>query len=309
MAGTNGGKRTLPPSFLPSQSPEERSGSRRRLTPPNTQSEGSAIEWSSSPPRSLLKRANEKYEESTSRVRGREDNGQNLVPTGTPRLFQSEPIRAELTTIMESFPFEQDQSAYTSQHPLISRIRSLVRARNVGCPLCAFYEWNPIVDTHKLKRCSHRDEASEARPWLEMFRKYQARGGGPGARCTHCRFPIMLCLRTAYREKMDLKYGSEAEALEKENILYDEVQCTWVKTMQRFVTSCIVYHGRGNDGGVSQLGGTVLHMMGWQDWEGLRENGPEHIQRWLEEMDEMRGLRCPRLLKLFWLLAESPSSY
>jgi hypothetical protein len=79
--------------------------------------------------------------------------------------------------------------------------------------------------------------------------------------------------------------------------------------MQRFVTSCMVYYGRGNDGGVSQLGGIVLYMMRWQDWKGLKENGPEHIQRWLEDMDEMRGLRCPRLLKLFWLLAESPSSY
>ncbi|KAK2686462.1 hypothetical protein QWA68_015131 [Fusarium oxysporum] len=105
------------------------------------------------------------------------------------------------------------------------------------------------------------------------------------------------------------KYGSEVEALEKVNILYDEVQCSWVKTMQRFVTSCLVFQGSGKDNGMSQLGGTVLEMMGWQDWKGLKENGPEHIRGWLEEMDEMRGLRCPRLLKLFWLLAESPSSY
>ncbi|EXA41673.1 hypothetical protein FOVG_10140 [Fusarium oxysporum f. sp. pisi HDV247] len=156
MAGTNGGKRALPPLFLPSQAPEGRPGSRRRLTPPNTQSEGSTIEWSPSPPRSLLKRANEKYQESTSTLRGREDDGRELVTTGTPRLFQSEPIRAELTTTMESFPFEQDQSVYTSQHPLVYRVRSLVRARNVGCPLCAFYEWGPIVDTQKLKRCTKR---------------------------------------------------------------------------------------------------------------------------------------------------------
>ncbi|KAL3599778.1 hypothetical protein FPOAC2_04006 [Fusarium poae] len=304
MAGVNGGKRTLPSSFLPSQSPEGRSGSRRRLTPPNTQSEGSTINWSSSPPRSLLKRANEKYQESTSTLRDCEDDGRD-----TPRLFQSEPIRTELTTTMESFPFEQDQSVYTSQHPLVHRVRSLLRSRAVGCALCAFYEWGPIVNTHKLKRCSHRDEASEARPWLEMFRRYQACGGGPGARCAHCRFPVMLCSRTVYREKMDLKYGSEAEALEKEDILYDEVQCRWVKTMQRFVTSCLVFQGSGKDDGISRLGGTVLEMMGWQDWKGLKENGPEHIRGWLEEMDEIRGLRCPRLLKLFWLLAESPSSY
>ncbi|KAH7169611.1 hypothetical protein DER46DRAFT_624739 [Fusarium sp. MPI-SDFR-AT-0072] len=254
MVENNGGKHALPPSFLPSQSPEERSGSRRRLTPPNTQSEGSAIKWSSSPPQSLLKQANKKYKESTSTLRGREDNCQNLVTTGTPRLFQSGPIRAELTTIIESIPFKQDQSAYISQHPLISRIRSL----------------SPIIDMHKLKRCLHRDKASE----------YQAHGGRPGARCTHCRFPIMLCLRTAYRKKIDLKYSSKVEALEKDNILYNE----------QFVILYIVYHGRGNDGGVSQLSGIVLHMMGWQDWEGLRENGPEHIQRWLEEIDKIRGL-------------------
>lgn len=118
----------------------------------------------------------------------------------------------------------------------------------------------------------------------------------------------MLCLRTVYREKMDLKYGSEREAREEHDFLYCEVQCTWVKIMQRFVTSCMVVHGSANDGGVSRLGGTVLEMMGWQDWRGLEENGPEHIRTWLEDMGEMRGLRCPRLLVLFWLLAESSSS-
>ncbi|KAG7408668.1 hypothetical protein Forpe1208_v012145 [Fusarium oxysporum f. sp. rapae] len=302
MARISGSKRTLPSSFLPSQSPGGRSGSRRRLTSPNTQSEGSTIAWSSSPPRSMLKRANEKYQESTSTLRDCEYDGRD-----TTRLFQSEPIRAELTTTMESFPFEQDQSVYTSQHPLIHRVRNLLRSRAVGCALCAFYEWGPIVNTHKLKRCSHRDEANEAQPWLDMFRKYQAHGGGPGARCAHCRFPIMLCLRTAYREQMDLQYGSETEARENEDFLYAEVQCDWVKTMQRFVTSCMVFHGRGKECGVSRLGGTVLDMMGWKDWKGLEENGPEHIRKWLEEMDEMRGLRCPRLLKLFWLLAENPS--
>jgi uncharacterized protein YggL (DUF469 family) len=106
---------------------------------------------------------------------------------------------------------------------------------------------------------------------------------------------------------MDLKYGSEKEAREK-GVWYQEVQCTWVKAMQRFVASCMVVHGRENDGGVSRLGSTVLGMMEWQDWRGLEENGPEHIQTWLEEMDELRGLRCPRLLKLFWLLAEGASN-
>jgi hypothetical protein len=109
---------------------------------------------------------------------------------------------------------------------------------------------------------------------------------------------------------MDLKYGSETEARESEDhFWYYEIRCTWVKAIQRFVVSCMVFQGRGKDGGVSQLGGTVLDMMGWQDWKGLEENGPEHIREWLGEMDEMGGLQCPRLLKLFWLLAESPSNY
>ncbi|KAM5360676.1 hypothetical protein ACJA88_014746 [Fusarium oxysporum] len=135
MVGINGGKRALPPSFLAPQSPRGRPGSRQRLTPPNMQSEGSTINWSSSPPRSMLKRANEKYQEFTSTLRDCEDDGRD-----TTRLFQSEPIRAELTTKMESFPFDQDQSIYTSQHPLIHRVRSLLRSRAVGCALCAFYE-------------------------------------------------------------------------------------------------------------------------------------------------------------------------
>lgn len=308
MSKKNEYESARPSAFLPPQSEKGRPGKRQRPnTPPSTQSEVTIIEWSSSPP-SLLRRATQEYGNPVANRRNHGDVGQDLVTTSTPRLFQPELIRAKLTTVMESFPSEQDQSVYTAQHPLVCRVRNLVRARNVGCPLCAFYEWGPIVDTHKLKRCSHRDEAGEARPWLEMFRHYRARGGGPGARCSHCRFPIMLCSRTVYREKMDLKYGSEAEARENENILYHEVQCTWVKTMQRFVTSCMVVHGSEKDGGVSRLGGTVLDMMGWQDWKGLEENGPEHIREWLEEMGDMRGLRCPRLLILFWLLAESPSN-
>jgi hypothetical protein len=240
-------------------------GKRRRPnTPPATQSESSAIEWSPSPPRSLLEKANEKYEEFLGTPRNQDgDGGQDLATTNTPKLFRSEPIRAELTRVMNSFPSEDDQRSYTSQHPLVCRVRSLIRARTVTCPLCALYEWGPIVYTHKLKRCSHREEAGEAHPWLEMFRHYRARGGGPGARCSHCRFPIMLCWRTVYREKMDDKYGSEVEARENEDSLYHEVQCTWVQAMQRFVTSCMVFHRRGKDGGVSRLGGTVLDVMGW----------------------------------------------
>lgn len=242
-----------------------------------------------------------------------ENAGQDLTTASTPssrlvRLFQPDLIRVEVTRALESFPLERDQGMYTAKHPLIRSVRSLIRARVVRCTLCAFYDWGPIVDTHKLKRCSHRDEANEVHPWLEMFRHYQARGGGPGARCTHCRFPIMLCWRTVYREEMDLKYGNEKEAREEHDVWYREAQCAWVKTIQRFVTSCMVVHGSTTGAGVSQLGATVLEMMGWQDWRGLEENGPEHIRAWLEEVDEIRGLRCPRLLRLFWLLAEGAYS-
>jgi hypothetical protein len=174
------------------------------------------------------------------------------VTTNTPKLFRSEPIRAELTTVMDSFPSEDDQRFYISQHPVVFRARNLIRNRTVRCALCAFYEWSPIVNTHKLKRCSHRDEAGEVHPWLNMFRHYRARGCGPGARCSHCRFPIMLCWRTVYREKTDLKYGSDTEARESEDhFWYYEVRCTWVKAMQRFVASCMVFQGRGKDGCVS----------------------------------------------------------
>lgn len=107
---------------------------------------------------------------------------------------------------------------------------------------------------------------------------------------------------------MDLKHGNEKEAREKQNVWYHEVQCTWIKTIQRFVTSCMMVHGSRNNGSVSRLGRTVLEVMVWQDWRGLEENGTENIRSWLEEMGDMRGLRCPRLLVLLWLLAECLSS-
>uniref|UniRef100_L2GHG1 Uncharacterized protein n=1 Tax=Colletotrichum fructicola (strain Nara gc5) TaxID=1213859 RepID=L2GHG1_COLFN len=136
-----------------------------------------------------------------------------------------------------------------------------------------------------------------------MFRSYRARGGGKGAQCHACRFPLTLCWRTVYREQMDEWYGNEQEALEREDILYKEVQCVWVKAVQRFVTACMIVGGIGAGTGVSTLGAMVLEVMGWSDWSGLLSNGPEHIRGWLEEMDEVDGLWCPRLLRLFWLLA------
>lgn len=73
--------------------------------------------------------------------------------------------------------------------------------------------------------------------------------------------------------------------------------------MQRFVTACIIIGDVRAGAGVSTLGATVLEEMGWSDWTGLELNGLEHIREWLEEADEVDGLRCPRLLRLFWLLA------
>ncbi|KAI3564210.1 hypothetical protein IWW34DRAFT_575938, partial [Fusarium oxysporum f. sp. albedinis] len=176
-------------------------------------------------------------------------------------------------------------------NPLNCRSRILIRTGTVGCTLCAFYERSLIIETQKLKRCSHRGEAGEALRWLEMFRRYRVCGGGLGARCSH-----------------GLKHGNEKEAREKQNVWYHEVQCTWIKTIQRFVTSCMMVHGSRNNGSVSRLGRTALEVMGWQDWRGLEENGTENIRSWLEEMGDMRGLRCPRLLVLFLLLAECLSS-
>ncbi|KPA36992.1 hypothetical protein FLAG1_10210 [Fusarium langsethiae] len=287
-----------PSACLPPLTARERRAKRRRLnTPPNTQSSGSVIDWSPSPP-SLLRRATREYLNSVTSQRNLDIARSPAAASTLGLLSRPKLIRAKVTEAIEFFPFDQDQGGYTARHPLVCRLRSLIRARTVGCALCAFYERGPVVGTHKLKHCSHRDEASEVHPWFEMFRHYQARGGGLGARCLYCRFPSMLCWRTVYREEMDLKYGSEKEAREK-GVWYQEVQCTWVKAMQRFVASCMVVHGRENDGGVSRLGSTVLGMMEWQDWRGLEENGPEHIQTWLEEMDELRGLQCPQLLKLF----------
>ncbi|KAI3565782.1 hypothetical protein IWW34DRAFT_777999 [Fusarium oxysporum f. sp. albedinis] len=306
MLGHGDYKSARPSAFLPHQPSNERREKRRRPdTPPETQSDKSTIEWSPTPP-PILRRATEKYQQLVASDRNHGSN-KDWDVASMRRPFQPELIRAKITKVLNSVPFDNDQGAYTARNPLICRMRSLISTRTVGCALCAFYQPGPNVDTHKLKRCSHRDEAGEARPWLEMFRHYQAQGGGPGARCSHCRFPLMLCWRTVYREEMDLQYGSEKEAREKDNVWYKEVQCNWVKTIHRFVTSCMVVHGSAKNGGVSRLGGTVLDVMGWQDWRGLEENGPEHIQPWLEETGEIGGLRCPRLLVLFWLLAECSS--
>ncbi|KAH7120430.1 hypothetical protein B0J13DRAFT_567917 [Dactylonectria estremocensis] len=71
------------------------------------------------------------------------------------------------------------------------------------------------------------------------------------------------------------------------------------KTVQQFVTGCMVVGGRHPGAGVSELGAHVLCIMGWSDWKGLEEFGPEHIREWLQEMDTVEDLRYSRLLKLF----------
>ncbi|KAL6402761.1 hypothetical protein AUP68_14097 [Ilyonectria robusta] len=163
------------------------------------------------------------------------------IPDGALRQGQAEPItdgplgaeqftldsiKAKLAKMDGCYPPERDQITYTAGHQLIRRFRSLIRGRSRVCTLCSFYEWGPIVGTHKLKYCSHRAESKDIAPWLDMFRYYQASGGGPGARCAHCRFPATLCWRTEYREKMDAKYGSEVEAREDHDILYSEARYT-----------------------------------------------------------------------------------
>lgn len=118
------------------------------------------------------------------------------------------------------------------------------------------------------------------------------------------RFPVTLCWRTVYREEMDAEYGNEVEAREQFDEWYHEVRCDWVKAIQRFVASRMVAGGILGGRGVSEIGVTALEGMGWKNWRGLEEKGPKCVQKWLEEADEIDGLRCPRLLKLFWKLAK-----
>ncbi|KID95147.1 hypothetical protein MAJ_08878, partial [Metarhizium majus ARSEF 297] len=226
--------------------------------------------------------------------------GEQLPPNAND--CSRESIQSDLTKLSSKFPAEADQARYTADHALIQELRQLMRTRFIPCSLCAYYEWGPIVETHKLKYCQHRAESGKALMWLDMFKKYQADGGGPGARCEYCRFPAMVCWRRVYQERMDAKYGNAAEALEEHDILYDEPRCDWVKVVQNYVTGAMVAGGSslGKVGGVGTL---VLEEMGWTGWSGLEENGPEHIRRWLQETDEIHGLRCPRLLKLFWIVA------
>ncbi|KAK3175441.1 hypothetical protein K4F52_010271 [Lecanicillium sp. MT-2017a] len=184
-------------------------------------------------------------------------------------------------------------------------MRSTIRARGVGCPLCVYYEWGPIVNTHKLKYCQHREEADQARQWLDMFRGYTAQGGGRVSSCPHCRFPAAVCWRIVYREEMDSGYGSEVEAREKYGVWYHEVRCAWVKTIQRYVAGVMVAGGIVDGFGVGKRGIAALRQMGWEDWACLEAQGPESLRAWLEQPDEVDDLPCPRLLRLFWLQAHS----
>lgn len=193
---------------------------------------------------------------------------------------------------------------YTASDQLVGVLRKLIHTWDIDCALCRLHYKAPDTTTHRLENCDCLDESSDARCWLTMFKSYHASCNGKGSRCSECLFPSTLCLRTVYREDMDEEYGHEKEARENWGVIYMEAQCDWVKVIQRFVSGCMVVGGcLERCGGISVLGSAALDHMGWQDWQGLRENGPNHIQCWLQEMDEISGLRCPRLLKLFWFLA------
>jgi hypothetical protein len=103
---------------------------------------------------------------------------------------------------------------------------------------------------------------------------------------------------------MDAQYRNKAEARKlSPDVWYKEAQCNWVKVIQRSVIGSMVVGGKRAGAGVSELGFRVLGFMGWRDWKVVEEKGPVALQAWLEETDIIGGLRCPRLLRLFWLLA------
>lgn len=266
------------------------------------------VQWAALPrPSSPLPQLNSKQRRAAKRrLRLEESSG----PTSTIRISPTEAALAHQhhailrEKALNAVQIRRSLSAITTAaEKLIPTIRDLFVERGARCALCAFYDPGPIANTHKLKRCTHRAESPAVGSWLDMFRSYRAVDGGTGARCPRCRFPSALCWRTAYREGMDERYGNEDEALAQEGILYEEVQCEWLKVVQRFVAACMVLGGPRPGAGVGLLGATVLEAMGWADWSGLGLLGPEHIRGWLEETDEVVGLRCPRLLRLFWLLA------
>lgn len=226
-------------------------------------------------------------------------------PSEAPKFYPELLDRAGITAKLSRVPRYPAPAGpfYTASDQLVGVLRKLICTWNVDCALCSLHYKAPDATRHRLENCHCLDESSDARDWLMMFNSYHPAGKGKGARCPECRFPSTLCWRTVYREDMDEEYGNEKEALEHWDVIYTQPQCDWVKIIQRFVSGCMVVGSCLTGSSVSSLGSTVLEHMGWRDWSGLEENGPKHIQNWLQEMDEVNGLRCPRLLKLFWFLA------
>ncbi|CZR49889.1 uncharacterized protein FPRO_16095 [Fusarium proliferatum ET1] len=192
---------------------------------------------------------------------------------------------------------------------LIMKLRTLIIADLNQCTLCSVQEWveegsgDDHADTHRIDACYYQNHSHEASIWLNAFREYNARVDGPGARCCYCRFPDQLCWRTLHRQMLDDKYGNETEAKEKTGKPYPDAPCNWLKPILEFIAACMVAEGKIEGTGLSLVGATALHYMGWEDWKGLEENGPDVLRPWLEEADSIQKLRCPRLLTLYWLLA------
>ena len=212
----------------------------------------------------------------------------------------------KIAKVESCLPYEWKQRTYTATHPLIAKLRELIRRNRITCALCLVRaEGSEYADTHELSECCYQEKSSQdgVHDWLAVFEGYKAQGDGPGARCEYCKFPLVLCWRSFHREILDDRHGSEEQAREKTGTPYPSVPCKWVKPVQEFVASCMVNRGKMKNTGVSFLGATVLSHMGWEDWDSLGKKGPSVIRPWLEEMDYIGGFKCPRLLKLYGLLA------
>lgn len=211
-----------------------------------------------------------------------------------------------LKELSSKFPAEKDSRIYTPIHPLVTRLR----ARNINCPLCAYFCWDGSIQAHELEECT-KEESGDARLWLDMLRQYEAESSKPndkrGATCEYCHFPQKLCYRVFYTEKMDERYGNEFNAQTQQNVYYRQVKCEWVGVVQRCVAAAMVI-GNSKESGVGEIGARILKEMGWTERESLEEKDGlkgrmGRMKKWLEETDEIHGLRCPRLLLLFYLIA------
>ncbi|KAJ9419387.1 hypothetical protein FOXG_07209 [Fusarium oxysporum f. sp. lycopersici 4287] len=224
----------------------------------------------------------------------------------TPSINKVYPLRNS-----SLLPVKKDSSRTTGLRDdiIVTKLQELIRGNRLHCTLCFIQRskddgpGSKDADTHMIENCYYQDHKSEAHVWLKVLEDYKAQSHGPGARCNNCRFPKLLCWQTLHREMLDAKYGNEDEAREQTGESYPVVSCEWVKPVKDFVAACMVADGKTDRTGVTLLGATALRYMGWKNWDDLEKIGPQCILLWLQEMDEIQGLRCPRLLKLYWLLA------